>query len=150
MLVLVLNMTKSFHVLTRFDKGTIARALGAQHLVHPFGIQTVCSQVLDKVVFVFLKIIQCLYFTTHANIAIIVVQSLLFDMLRLAGNQFMSLVQVLGCLFQSHGHDMPVYLQVIVSCTDSALSKYHLYALRDCSRSLIFEFVIDGQSKFSL
>ena len=92
MLVRVLNMTKSLNVLSRFHKGTVAGALGTQHLVHPFGIQTVGSKVLYKIVFIFLKIIQCLYFTTHANIAIIVVQSLLFDVLRLASNQFMSLV----------------------------------------------------------
>ena len=92
MLVRVTHMTKSLHVLSGFDKGTVAGALGAQHLVHPFSIQTVSPKVLDKVVFVFLKIIQCLYFTTHANIAIIIVQSLLFNVLRLACNQFMSLV----------------------------------------------------------
>ena len=88
------------------------------------------------------EIKSCVWITAKLYVAEIVVKRLLFDVLIFTSDQFVPVVDVLGCLIERDWEDLTVEQVVKVACANCPLPKSHQRSLSNCATTLILEEIV--------
>ena len=88
--------------------------------------------------------------TAHPDVAIVVVQGFLLDVLVLACHHFVAQIQVLCRLLERHRFDITLNLVVKVAQRDRALAEHHVDGLRYGAGALVFELLVDREGDLCL
>ena len=118
------------------------------------GLHAVLPEALHELLPVLGEVVRSGRAAAHPDVAVVVVQGFLLDVLILACHHFVAQIQVLCRLFKRDRFYEAFDLVVIVAQRDCALTEYHVDGLCNGAGALVFELLVDREghaclSKFS-